>query len=100
MSFGANIKKIRKTLKLTQDEFAKLINVSQRTISHYEQDDCLPDLITLCRLADACSIKVESLIGYNPNEDEERFVELKNITLEYHHQKLMEEKKLKEKFPF
>ncbi len=86
MNFSNNLKKIRKSLKLSQAKLAELVNISQRTISHYEKGDSEPELIIVCRLADA-------------NSDQERYTELKNRTLEYYHQKKEAEYKLKNDFP-
>ena len=51
MNFSNNLKKIRKSLKLSQAGLAKLVDISQRTISHYEKGDSEPELIIVCRLA-------------------------------------------------
>ena len=99
MNFSNNLKKIRKSLKLSQAKLAPLVNISQRTISHYEKGDSEPELIIVCRLADAFSISVDQLLGYDANSDQERYTELKNRTLEYYHQKKEAEYKLKNDFP-
>jgi len=39
MNFSNNLKKIRKSLKLSQADLAALVKISQRTISHYEKGD-------------------------------------------------------------
>ncbi|WP_144892165.1 helix-turn-helix domain-containing protein [Flavobacterium tiangeerense] len=39
---GLDVTKIRKDLKLTQEEFGKLIGVDKRTIINYEQGKVIP----------------------------------------------------------
>lgn len=99
MKFSNNLKKIRKSLKLSQADLAELVNISQRTISHYEKGDSEPSLVIICRLADAFNITVDQLLGYDANGDAERYMDLKNLTLEYYHKKKEAEYKLKNDFP-
>ena len=87
MNFSNNLKKIRKSLKLSQAGLAKLVDISQRTISHYEKGDSEPELIIVCRLADAFNITVDQLLGYDANSDADRYVDLNNLVLEYYHKK-------------
>lgn len=83
MNFGKKLKKIRKSLNITQLELANEMEVSQRTISHYEKDESHPDIITLCRLAHAFNMSVEHLMGYDASKDEGAFKELRATTLAY-----------------
>lgn len=98
-NFSNNLKKIRKSLKLSQADLADLVDISQRTISHYEKGDSEPELLTICRLADAFNITTDQLLGYDASTDEDRFIELKALTLEYYHKKKEAEYKLKNEFP-
>jgi len=50
-------------------------------------------------LADAFSVSVDQLLGYDANNDPDRYTELKNLTLEYYHKKKEAEYKLKNDFP-
>lgn len=99
MNFSNNLKKIRKSLNLTQADLARIIKISQRTISHYEKGDSEPELIIVCRLADAFSISVEQLLGYDANSDEERYSELRDITLDYYHRKKQAEIFIQNTYP-
>ena len=47
----------------SQDEFAKFIGVSRATIGFYENGERVPDAITLIKIADACDVDVEFLLG-------------------------------------
>ena len=87
MNFSNNLKKIRKSLKLSQAGLAKLVDISQRTISHYEKGDSEPELIIVCRLADAFNITVDHLyvkgksLYYEINTTTLRYVIDYNITI-------------------
>ena len=98
MNFSTNLKKIRKSLDLTQGKLANIIKVSQRTISHYENGDSEPELIIICRLADAFNISIEQLLGYEPNDDRERYNDLKVLTHEYYVRKKQAETTLKDNY--
>lgn len=54
---------LRKQKKLTQVEFAQLMNVDQSTISKWEQDKTIPDIQTLKRLAEFFNVSVDYLLG-------------------------------------
>jgi transcriptional regulator with XRE-family HTH domain len=50
MKIGKNIRKLRKTLRYTQLQFAELLLISQSAISQYEQDVMLPNLKVVNKL--------------------------------------------------
>lgn len=79
MNFGKNLRYIRKLLKLTQMELANLMNVSQRSISHYENGDSEPELMIICRLSSALDISIDALLSYNSFEDTQSYFELAKI---------------------
>ncbi len=61
----ANIKKTRKNLGLSQDDIAKRLRVSEKTISAYETGRAIPPLPTLERLATILCVSVTDLMGSN-----------------------------------
>lgn len=63
MNVGKNIAKFRKEQNLTQEELAKLINVSSKTISSYENNRNLPNIEILISLSEVFGISVDNLIG-------------------------------------
>lgn len=91
MKFGKNLKRIRKSLNITQDKLADVLDVSQRTISHYENGDSEPELIKICRLAYAFNMSVENLLGYDGAKDEGKYTELRAITIRYVEKKKKQE---------
>lgn len=63
MSVGKNIKKFRKLNKLTQEELALKMGVSDKTISSWEVDRTEPDIGTIQQLADFFGCELTDLIG-------------------------------------
>ena len=63
MKFGMNMKKLRKSKRISQAAIAKALEVSQRTISHYENGTCQPNLDGLCKIADILEVSIDELIG-------------------------------------
>ena len=60
---GAVLTGLRKEKKLTQQEIADKINVSQRTYAHYEKGDREPNIETMIRLADYYKVSLDYLTG-------------------------------------
>ena len=60
--FGRIILKIRKEKNLTQKELADLINVSDRTISKWENGQSVPDLICIKNICKSLGISPSSLV--------------------------------------
>ena len=74
MNVGKNIAKFRKEKNLTQEELAKKINVSPKTISSYENNRNLPNIETLILLSQVLDVKIDDILGVN----EENSKEIKN----------------------
>lgn len=55
-----NIKKIRESFGLTQDEVSKILNLERSTFAYYETGKTKPDIFTLMRLAEYLQIPFES----------------------------------------
>lgn len=62
MKLGAQIKKHRKELKLSQDELADKVYVTRQSISNWENDKTYPDINSLLLLSDVFSITLDDLI--------------------------------------
>lgn len=58
-----NLRELRKKKKLTQKELGEKINVSECTISQYENRMRQPNLDTLRDIADVLGVSVDSLLG-------------------------------------
>lgn len=61
--FGDNLKKLRNSKGLTQEQVAELLNVSKQSISRWENNITYPDISFLPILASFYCITVDSLLG-------------------------------------
>jgi len=73
---GKLLKDLRKEKGLTQENFAEIVNVSNRTISRWENGNNMPDLDILIQLSDYYEIDLRELL------DGERKSEKMNKALE------------------
>lgn len=62
MNIAMTILKIRKDKKMTQEEFAKLFNVTRQTVSNWENEKSYPDLQTLIKISDMFEISLDTLM--------------------------------------
>ena len=62
MNFGEQIKKLRKTHNITQQEMSERLGVSRQAISHWENDRNLPDIEMLITISKVFSISLDELI--------------------------------------
>ena len=80
---GRNIKEVRKSLKMTQEQLAEKIEVSTVFISQIESGARKPSLETVYKLSIALNIKIDTLINKSfddeKTEDIDRLVELLNM---------------------
>lgn len=58
-----NLKSLRKTKGITQEELAIRLNVVRQTISKWEKGLSVPDADTLIKLADYFEVSVSELLG-------------------------------------
>ena len=63
-AIGKNIYTLRKKQGLTQEELAKLVNVSFQAVSKWENGNSIPDISTLPLLANVLHCNIDSLLGY------------------------------------
>ena len=66
MKIGKNLKKLRKQKKLTQDDLAKVLNISRQAYCRYENDQREISLDVLCLLADFYEETTDSILGREP----------------------------------
>jgi len=60
---GEILADLRKSVGLTQKEFALIFNVSEGTIAHYEQGITVPNVEILSKFADYFNVTVDYLLG-------------------------------------
>lgn len=63
MTIGNRIRILRAELRMTQGEFAKLLNTATSTVSGWENDIMTPKISKLKSIADLAGISVEELLG-------------------------------------
>lgn len=63
MSLGTRIKDLREELGLTQIAFAKILNISNSTLSQYENGDRVPSDATKIKIADYFDVSLDYLLG-------------------------------------
>jgi transcriptional regulator with XRE-family HTH domain len=63
MKIGKQLKKLRLTADLTQEELGKKVNLSRANISKYESDDIEPNLTTLKLFATVFGVKISTVLG-------------------------------------
>ena len=73
---GTLLKKLRNEKGLTQEQFAEVVNVSNRTVSRWENGNNMPDLDILIQISDYYEIDLRELL------DGERKSEKMNKELE------------------
>ncbi len=64
-NFAKNIKELRESKKMTQQELGNALGYSDKSISKWEKGDVLPDVITLDLIASYFSLTVNDLISTN-----------------------------------
>ena len=60
----SNLKKLRKTARLTQEQVAEKLNVSRQSVAKWESGDALPDIDNCIMLAKLYNVTIDDLVGY------------------------------------
>ena len=63
------LKELRKNKKLSQEQVANMLNVTQRTYGGYELETSEPTINTLCKLADYYDVSLDYLVGRERNNE-------------------------------
>lgn len=58
-----NIRKLRQAAGITQPEFAKAMNVTKQCVSNWENDNVLPSIEMLTKIADYFKVSTDFLLG-------------------------------------
>ena len=76
MSIGKNIKRLRQSKNITQEQLAQALHLSNQAVSKWEKETALPDISLLPLLADYFGITIDELFDYKLNAltYKERFV--------------------------
>ena len=62
-SLNENIKKLRMAKGLNQVEFAKSLSVTKQCVSNWENDNVIPSIEMLCKIADFFEVSTDYLLG-------------------------------------
>lgn len=62
MNIGEQIKQIREEHAMTQDELAERLCVSRQSISNWENNKSLPDILSLLRISEIFSIRMDEML--------------------------------------
>lgn len=62
VKIGGRIKQIRKSMNLTQEKLAEQTSLSASYISRIENGDCVASLDSLCSIAEALHVGIESFL--------------------------------------
>ena len=76
LALNENIKKLRIAKRLNQVEFAKILCVTKQCVSNWENDNVVPSIDMLCKIADFFGVSTDYLLG----RSEKRVVEVSNLT--------------------
>ena len=63
MSFGENLKNVRKQRGITQEELAEILGVSRQAISKWESDNGYPETEKLLLLSKTLNISLDYLMN-------------------------------------
>ncbi|MBO5945228.1 MAG: helix-turn-helix transcriptional regulator [Clostridia bacterium] len=58
-----NIRKLRLARNINQVEFAKALGVTKQCVSNWENDNVVPSIEMLCRIADFFCVSTDYLLG-------------------------------------
>ena len=64
----SNLKKLRKSARLTQEQVAEKLNVSRQSVAKWESGESLPDIDNCIMLAKLYGVTIDDLIGYAKDE--------------------------------
>lgn len=74
--FGDSIKTLRLSRNLNQVQLADALNVSKQTVSNWENNNILPSIEMLIKIADYFSVSTDYLLERN----QKRYIEVSNLS--------------------
>ena len=76
LSLNENIKKLRLARGLNQVEFAKAMGVSKQCVSNWENDNVMPSIEMLVKIADFFNVTTDYVLGRN----EKTYLDVSELT--------------------
>lgn len=77
-SLNENIKKLRAAQGMSQVEFANMLGVTKQCVSNWENDNVLPSIEMLTKIADAFNVRTDYLLG----REEKTVLDVSKLTSE------------------
>lgn len=75
-SLNENIKRLRIARGMNQVEFAKVIGVTKQCVSNWENDNVIPSIEMLVKIADIFNVRTDLLLG----RESEEFIDVSGLT--------------------
>ncbi|MBO3446390.1 helix-turn-helix transcriptional regulator [Clostridium sp. CCUG 7971] len=79
MNLSENLKKLRKEKNLSQEQLAKMLNVSRQAVSKWESGKTYPDIDNLILLRDIFNITLDDLIINESKIKDEETIEINDL---------------------
>jgi len=76
LALNENIKKLRVARGLNQVEFAKILGVSKQCVSNWENDNVMPSIEMLVKIADFFNVTTDYVLGRN----EKKYLDVSGLT--------------------
>ena len=89
--FAENLKRFRKSKKLTQTELGKMLNYGSTAIANYESGRNEPSFDILIRLSEILNVSLDDLLGTSPKNKEEQTILISFETLSDEKKKIVSE---------
>ena len=67
-TLNENIKRMRIARGMNQVEFARLVGVTKQCVSNWENDNVIPSIEMLVKIADVFNVKTDLLLGREAEE--------------------------------
>ncbi|MBR4335306.1 MAG: helix-turn-helix transcriptional regulator, partial [Clostridia bacterium] len=77
ITIGANIKRLRVTKNVTQEQLAEAMNVTPAAVSKWERGETYPDITLLQPLAYYFGVTLDDLMGYDEKKVQAEIEEIK-----------------------
>ena len=71
-----NIKALRLSRNINQVEFAKILGVTKQCVSNWENDNVVPSIEMLCKIADYFNVSTDYLLG----RSEKRSIDVSHLS--------------------
>lgn len=80
MNLSENLKKLRREKNLSQEQLAKMINVSRQAVSKWESGKTYPDIDNLILLRDIFNVTLDDLIINESKIKDEETIEINDLS--------------------